>query len=112
MSFVDDVRSTVVATGTRCWTSRSNCDARRRRRISRLEFHDYSDTWVPWVWTTLVQDSQGKETFFYAMDQDVWCCARSDEHGQPGRSRVVAWYVGVLRRFEVQLLLDDSAGLL
>jgi len=38
------------------------------------------------------------------MDQNDWCYARRHEHGQPGRRRVVAWHVGVLRRFEGQLL--------
>ena len=46
------------------------------------------------------------------MDQIVWGYARCDEHGQPGRRRVVAWFQGVLRRLEGQLLLNDSAGLL
>ncbi len=60
----------------------------------------------------LVRDSQGKETFFYAMDQDDWCCARCDEHGQPGRSRMAAWFEGVLRRLEGMLCHDGSASVL
>lgn len=60
----------------------------------------------------LVRDSQGKETFFYAMDQDDWCCARCDEHGQPGRGRMAAWFEGVLRRLEGMLRHDGSASVL
>ena len=61
----------------------------------------------------LVRDSQGKETFFYAMDQDVWGYARCDEHGQPGRGRMAAWLNRVLRCLKGELLRPvHSAGVL